>query len=66
MPLPIAATYSATKAAIHSLSVSLRVQLASTGVQVIELAPPAVQTTMMDQTDDPNAMAARGLFWPRP
>ncbi|SFK12649.1 uncharacterized oxidoreductase [Sphingomonas sp. NFR04] len=43
VPLVIAATYNATKAAIHSYTVSLRTALAGR-VEVIELAPPAVQT----------------------
>ncbi|MEG3180345.1 SDR family oxidoreductase [Sphingomonas sp. LT1P40] len=43
VPLVTAATYSATKAAMHSYSVSLRAELAGQ-VEVIELAPPAVQT----------------------
>ncbi|MDB5159709.1 MAG: Oxidoreductase, partial [Mucilaginibacter sp.] len=47
VPLPATPTYSATKAAIHSFSESLRVQLAGTSVQVIELVPPAVQTDLM-------------------
>ena len=43
VPLAKAPTYSATKAAIHSYTVSLREQLKGR-VDVIELAPPAVQT----------------------
>ena len=43
VPLTAAATYSATKAAIHSYTVSLREALKGK-VEVIELAPPAVQT----------------------
>lgn len=43
VPLVAAATYSATKAAMHSYTVSLREAL-SGRVEVIELAPPAVQT----------------------
>ncbi|WP_328330122.1 SDR family NAD(P)-dependent oxidoreductase [Kribbella sp. NBC_00382] len=46
-PLALTPAYNATKAAIHSYSQSLRLQLAGTGVQVIELIPPAVQTTLM-------------------
>ena len=51
-------TYSATKAAIHSYSQSLRHQLRHTNVEVIELAPPYVQTTLQGekQANDPNAM----------
>jgi uncharacterized oxidoreductase len=56
VPLPVTPTYSATKAALHSFTESLRVQLAGTGVQVIEVVPPAVRTTLMNQTDSPHAM----------
>jgi uncharacterized oxidoreductase len=56
VPLPFTPTYNATKAAIHSLSRGLRVQLADTGVQVIELVPPAVQTALMNQQDSDTAM----------
>lgn len=47
VPLPATPTYNATKAAIHSYTESLRVQLAGTSVQVIEIVPPAVQTDLM-------------------
>jgi uncharacterized oxidoreductase len=43
IPLIAAPTYSATKAAIHSYTVSMREALKGR-VEVIELAPPAVQT----------------------
>ena len=46
VPLPAAPIYSATKAAIHSYTQSLRFQLEETGVEVIELMPPAVKTDM--------------------
>ncbi|WP_410786170.1 SDR family oxidoreductase [Kribbella sp. C-35] len=56
VPLTITPTYSATKAAIHSYTQSLRIQLADTGIQVIEVVPPAVQTTLMNQENDERAM----------
>ena len=47
VPLPAAPIYSATKAAIHSYTQSLRFQLEQTGVEVIELMPPAVKTDLV-------------------
>ncbi len=46
IPFPLSPVYCATKAAIHSYSQSLRVQLAGTGVTVVELAPPGVETPL--------------------
>jgi uncharacterized oxidoreductase len=46
VPLPSAPIYSATKAAIHSYTQSLRFQLEETGMEVIELMPPGVKTDM--------------------
>lgn len=47
VPLVQTPTYNATKAAMHSYSQSLRHQLRGTSVEVLELAPPAVQTDLM-------------------
>ena len=46
---PLAATpsYNASKAAIHMLSESLRLQLADTSVKVVELVPPSVRTALV-------------------
>lgn len=46
-PLRITPSYNATKAAIHMLSESIRLQLAGTSVEVVELEPPAVRTDLM-------------------
>ncbi|MFJ6699998.1 SDR family oxidoreductase [Streptomyces sp. NPDC091272] len=46
-PLKLTPTYNASKAAIHMLSESIRLQLADTSVRVVELEPPAVRTALM-------------------
>src|SRR3989449_8828251 len=46
VPLPSAPIYCAAKAAVHSYTQSLRFQLEGTGVEVIELLPPAVKTDL--------------------
>ncbi len=58
VPMAATPTYSATKAAIHSYSMSLRHQLKGSTTEVIEIAPPYVQTHLMGehQAVDPRAM----------
>jgi uncharacterized oxidoreductase len=56
VPLPATPTYSATKAALHSFTESLRVQLAGTPVQVVEVTPAGVRTGLMGQQDNEQAM----------
>ncbi|MGK3207869.1 SDR family oxidoreductase [Amycolatopsis sp. MEPSY49] len=46
-PLKVTPSYNASKAAIHLLSESLRLQLADTSVKVVELVPPSVRTDLL-------------------
>jgi uncharacterized oxidoreductase len=58
VPLAAFPTYSASKAFLHSWLQSLRFQLRRTSVEVLELAPPYVQTELggAHQATDPRAM----------
>lgn len=46
-PLKVTPSYNASKAAIHMLSESLRLQYADTNVKVVELVPPSVRTALV-------------------
>ena len=57
VPSAAVPTYSATKAAMHAYTRALRFQLRYTGVQVIEIVPPYVQTNLQGGGGgDPSAM----------
>jgi uncharacterized oxidoreductase len=56
LPLAGNALYSATKAAIHSYSLSQRFLLRDTSVKVLEIAPPWVDTDLIHKSGDPRAM----------
>ncbi len=58
VPYPPGPVYSATKAFLHNWLDAVRVQLRSTSVEVLELAPPYVQTELggPQQASDPRAM----------
>jgi short-subunit dehydrogenase involved in D-alanine esterification of teichoic acids len=51
-PLRVTPSYNASKAAIHMLSESVRLQLAGTTVKVVELVPPAVRTALLPGQED--------------
>jgi uncharacterized oxidoreductase len=56
VPLASSAVYSATKAAMHSYTQSMRYKLKGSSVSVLELAPPWVQTDLLNSKDEPRAM----------
>lgn len=56
-PLKATPSYNASKAAVHMLSESIRLQLADTTVKVLELEPPSVRTGLVPgQEDNEHAM----------
>jgi uncharacterized oxidoreductase len=59
VPLAAAPVHLATKAAVHSFSISLRRQLQATRVKVIEIIPPVVETNLHrgQSRRPPNAMS---------
>ncbi|GGC85834.1 SDR family oxidoreductase [Undibacterium terreum] len=56
VPMAVSAVYSSTKAALHSYTQSLRYKLGGSSVKVLELAPPWVQTDLLNSNEEPRAM----------
>jgi len=56
MPLAVTGVYSATKAALHSYTLSLRYKLKNSSVRVLEVIPPWVQTDLLNSNEEPRAM----------
>ncbi|PFH54657.1 hypothetical protein AMATHDRAFT_72427 [Amanita thiersii Skay4041] len=48
-PAPWVLSYAASKAALHSFTLSLRVQLRNTNINVIEIVPPLVESELHDE-----------------
>ena len=58
LPSPV---YSATKAAMHAFTQVLRLQLDGTGVTVVELAPPPVETPLLRREFAAEMAGQRGM-----
>jgi uncharacterized oxidoreductase len=61
VPLAIVPVYCATKAAIHSFSISLRKQLEKTSIKVFEIAPPTVDTNLDRGAREKRGQQDRGI-----
>ena len=61
IPLAMMPIYCATKAAVHSFSISLRHQLKNTSVKVFEVIPPTVDTELDKGTRAQRSMTYRGI-----
>ena len=60
VPLPRCPNYCATKAALHQFALSLREQLKDGPVKIVEIIPPAVQSTFR------GASSSRSILFPLP
>ena len=56
VPLVPTAAYSATKAALHSYTLSQRYKLHGFGIRVVEIAPPWVRTELLNSLEEERAI----------
>jgi len=63
--MPAVTTYSATKAGVVAFSEALRREVDGTGVQVLHVVTPGVDTAMLDETDEQYGRYADTSSWDR-
>jgi uncharacterized oxidoreductase len=61
VPLAVVPVYCATKAALHSLSLSLRHQLKDSSVKVFEVLPPTVESELHDYAKSERRRFIKGI-----
>ncbi len=61
VPMPISPAYSAAKAGVHAYTRCLRVQMAETGLTIVELAPPLTETPLYQAEFSRRMNGQRGM-----
>jgi uncharacterized oxidoreductase len=62
LPLPVSPVYCASKAAVHSFTMSLRLQLKRSHVEVFELVPPLTGTPLTSNTFEPKELKGQPIM----